>query len=491
MTARRRAIAIAIALTVLVVMAVVVAVRGGGSAERPIGDTRAVTLVDPDGDGVLQRGPGEPLRDRRALGQPAKAGAVLTTIGQLTDAHVRDEESPALIGYLDRLGGPFTSTFRPQEALTTQVLSAGVQALNAARPDAVVETGDLIDNDQRNELDWALGTLDGGTVRPDSGARGYEGAQRASDADPSYYRPDVDPPKLPGLVADAQKPFTAPGLKMPWWGVNGNHDLLVSGEVASTPRLDAVATGDRALVQPPAGLDVPRDETGLLDGVDSLLANGLPGKTVHRTADPRRRELGAAEVNAALRRSNHARGAGPRLNYTIDLGPKVRGIVLDTVHRDRGSGGIVDAPTLAFLRAQLAAAGERWILVFSHQRLSTDEGGDAALALLDADPHVLATVAGHSHRNSISSRRRGGGPGYWQIVTASLVDFPQQVRMLRVREADGGGAVIETWMLDTAHSTLADHARNLAYLDAQGGRPAHDRGTRGDRNVRLWRAAAG
>ena len=58
--------------------------------------------------------------------------------------------------------------------------------------------------------------------------------------------------------------------------------------------------------------------------------------------------------------------------------------------------------------------------------------------------------------------------------------------MLRVRETAGGGTVIETWMLDTAPDPLADIARELAYLDAQGGRPQHEAGTRLDRNVRLF-----
>jgi hypothetical protein len=58
--------------------------------------------------------------------------------------------------------------------------------------------------------------------------------------------------------------------------------------------------------------------------------------------------------------------------------------------------------------------------------------------------------------------------------------------VLRVREAPGGATVLETWMLDTARDPLADTARELAYLDAQGGRPQHEAGARPDRNVRLY-----
>jgi hypothetical protein len=59
------------------------------------------------------------------------------------------------------------------------------------------------------------------------------------------------------------------------------------------------------------------------------------------------------------------------------------------------------------------------------------------------------------------------------------------VRIVRVR-ATGEGAVLETWLIDTAPGRLADTARDLAYLDVQGGRAGGFRGGREDRNVRLF-----
>ena len=54
----------------------------------------------------------------------------------------------------------------------------------------------------------------------------------------------------------------------------------------------------------------------------------------------------------------------------------------------------------------------------------------------------------------------------------------------------GGGVAIQTWMLDHVFpGELGTIARQLSYIDAQGGRPDHFAGTRLDRNVTLYRRA--
>jgi hypothetical protein len=473
----------------LVLGLVVLAGCGGGAASPAArdGSTLAATWRDPDGDGFLSRGPGEPLRDRTDLAPAARAGRTLATLAVLTDVHVRDEESPARVPFLDRLGGPFSSTFRPQETLSAQVLDAAVHSVNAARPDAVLVTGDLIDNAQANELALARAVLDGGVARPDSGAPGYQGVQEASDPDPAYYRPDVDPPRHPGLLNAAQRPFRAVGLRAPWYPVPGNHDLLLAGELARTPSTEAVAVGDERLVQPEAGLDIPHSENALTPQlVDSVLSGGLPGRTVRIAADPGRRELTPDQAIAGLRAASGHGGSGPRMDDAFDVGRDVRVIALDTVRRDVGSGGVLSRGQVSWLRAQLAAPGARRVIVVSHQPLTSVDGGQAALSALDRDPHVAAAIAGDTHHNRVVARHTAAG-GYWLIQTAALADYPQQARVLRLRETAGGGTVLETWMLDTAPAPLADTARELAYLDAQGGRPQHEAGTRLDRNVRLFK----
>ena len=140
--------------TALIVLALLLLASCGG-ADRPAApaaSTLDATLVDGDGDGALEPGPGEPLVDRTELAPAAAQGAVLATVAQITDAHVRDEESPARVPFLDRLGGVFRSTFRPQEAFSTQVLAASVRAVNHFGPDATFVTGDILDSNAGTEL---------------------------------------------------------------------------------------------------------------------------------------------------------------------------------------------------------------------------------------------------------------------------------------------------------------------------------------------------
>lgn len=291
------------------------------------------------------------------------------------------------------------------------------------------------------------------------------------------------------------------GAGVPLYPVLGDHDVLVAGEIVPTELTHSLAVGDRALWDLPRGLSLPPGarSTGLIspDGppdpglVDDLLRRALAGSTVRVPPDPGRRELSLSEVRAGLLAAGgpdvHLRTAD-RLDYVLDLGPRVRLIVLDIVRRGGGSGGLVDRAQPGWLSGQLAAAGERWVVVVSHQPLESSVGGEAVLAVLDRAPRVIAALHGHTHRNEIRPRRTGAG-GYWLISTASLIDFPQQARALRVRATAGGGVAIETWMLDhVLPGSLGTIARELSYLDAGGGRPHGFAGRRADRNAVLYRA---
>jgi len=450
------------------------------------GSTLEQTWIDRDGDGVLERGPGEPFVERTALRPAAEPGEELAVFAQLTDVQLTDEESPARLELLDRLGPPFESAFRLQESLTAQVFAGALRSVGAIEPQALVLTGDLVDNAQRNELDLLLSIMRGGRVDPESGAAGYEGVQAAANPDPFFYRPELDPPRTPGLLARAQQPFDSPGLGVPWYPLVGNHDLLVQGNLVSSPRIAAVATGSRKLVRlSAAAQDAVRDRRLTRAVVERLLARGLPGASQRVSPDAQRLPHTTAEAVARLRAASDAPPGGALLDYVFDIGPSVRGIALDTVRREVGSRGLLRPAQVRWLARELRAARTRWIVVFTSTRLSETEGGGAALAALDGSSRIVAVVSGDKHRNSIEPRRSPGG-GYWLVGTSSLVDYPQQGRAFRLRRA-GAGVVLETWVLDHAPSALGEVSRRLAFLDHQGGRPRGLAGTPGDRNARLYR----
>jgi 3',5'-cyclic AMP phosphodiesterase CpdA len=476
---------------VLVLLVVAAAVAGGVLATRGghawDGSTLQGTWVDPHGAGTLDRGPGEPLLDRTDLAPQSRAVRTIATFVAIGDPEITDPQSPARLEMLDRYGAPFTSAFRPQETLTGQVFAASLATVDALHPSGVVFTGDLINNDQENELDEFLAILRGGRVDPDSGGPGYQGVQTGSNPDPYYYRPSVDPPQYPGLLRQAVQPFSSPGLHVPWYPVVGDHDLLVQGNLVATPATNAIATGSRKLVTlDQAALQLAETEQVKPRLVEALFAHGLPGTWRRVTPDSRRRELAPAQVLARLRRASGVGGHGPLLDYTFPLGHELIGIALDTISRSGTAEGVIRRSQVRWLREQLKAARGRSVMVFSHSALTSSIGGGAALSLLDRDPHVVAAVSGGSHRSAITPRHTPGG-GYWMISTSSLVDYPQQVRAFRLERTANGGLVLQTWMLDPdPGNKLAATSMQLAYLDFQGGRPQHFAGTPTDRNANLY-----
>lgn len=471
---------------------------GTSQAFSESGSTLETTWGDPAGDGQLEVLPGEPLVDRTDLAPRTERGRILGALGHITDAHVMDASSPARVTFLARLGPPFQSTFRPHEALTVQVLAGAVAAMRAFGPDLVVQGGDLVDNDQQNELEQAVAALRGGRVQPGSGPDGYHGVQLESNPDPFYYRPDVDAPRHPGLLREAVKEFKSPGLDRPWLPVLGDHDVLVAGELPPNPLTEHLAVGDRALWTLPQGLSLPpglrAEAVNTPDGpplaglADQFLLQALQGPTVKVPADPRRRQLSVGEAVGSLRSATSPTfGSEDRLDYIHDVGDRLRLIVLDLASREGGSGGRVVPGQIDFLRGALADAGDRWVVFVSHQTLRQSAGGDQLQGVLDESPSVILLLNGHTHQNRIRVRPTATG-GHWELETASLIDWPQQARALRVREThDGAGVAIETWMLDHVFpGSLGRISRELSYLSASGGRPGRFAGQRSDRNAILY-----
>ena len=209
-----------------------------------------------------------------------------------------DEESPARVEMLDRLGPPFTSAFRPQEALSPQVLAAMVPQRQRRPPAGRVR--DRRPDRQRpaeRDGDQATAILRGGRVDPNSGQPGYDGVQAESNPDPLIYRPAVDPPRYPRLLAAgrAAVPLARPARAL----VSPARKPRPAG-AGQRPRhpapRNAVAIGSRKLRHAR-----PRDARGgaRKDGSIRRLVDAAAGARPAGPVDPR---SGRSRAGASCRR---------------------------------------------------------------------------------------------------------------------------------------------------------------------------------------------
>ncbi len=137
---------------------------------------------------LLSLGPGEPYVVRAELAAP-KAGRErrrlsLAYFGQLSDFQLADEESPVRVEFIDQdPSGTARAAWRPQEALQVHEIDQSIRAMNRFLSSPVpqgdgtraqmvnaVMTGDLADNMQRNETEWVVKLIEGGTLDPNSGS---------------------------------------------------------------------------------------------------------------------------------------------------------------------------------------------------------------------------------------------------------------------------------------------------------------------------------
>ena len=305
-----------------------------------------------------------------------------------------------------------------------------------ARMVNAVMTGDLADNMQRNETEWVVQLLEGGTLDPNSGTgrpdrdaparrarrsttrRTTPGVQDYDDyfESAAFYDPDkpigqyANWPAYPGLMDRAQAPFEAEGLKVPSYSLFGNHDGLVQGNEDAVRAVRGHRDRLREAVQPGDAPTSPRPSTRASSrrsrGTSFLVppdanrqfVDKAQFKALHATGTPGRR----ARLRA--RAAGGARGVARRGRVLlVEPLPNVRFIVLDTLSEGgmvaASSDGNIDDPQWKWLEKELDAATERneLIVVFGHHAtgsLTADVADEEASDCTERDEHGHDTNPG-------------------------------------------------------------------------------------------------
>lgn len=102
-------------------------------------------------------------------------------------------------------------------------------------------------------------------------------------------------------------------------------------------------------------------------------------------------------------------------------------------------------------------------------------------------PNVILYLAGDSHDNRVTYYKGKDG-GFWHIITSSLIDYPQQTRLLEiVYDGNGIGSIYSTMVdFNSEKGSLPYLSRSLALADVQYGKIGDDSiGRKEDRNVIL------
>jgi metallophosphoesterase (TIGR03767 family) len=453
---------------------------------------------------------------------PTGQGQALLRLVHLSDAHVVDTVSPARCEWIELLAAdPYWQGLlhmhRPYEALTHWALAAHVERLrrNPLAPwsdqafDLAICTGDCIDNAQANELQTFVRIMAGGRSALSAYGGVHEAGHELGGAAWPFWCPDVGVPDLwkslgypvvPGFVARASAELHSEGLGFAWTSVPGNHDVMRQGTARPNRDIEALAVGDRKALAGPPEFRPADPQTLYVEHPEQFCAGTtrqISASHLRRAVDLR--EWLAAHMQHGAAGYGQAQVRSGKADTLIDT-EHVRIILLDTNHPQGNFEGSIGAAQIEWLEERLAEVEQdgRLAVVASHHgsaSLVNTRGADperllaqALIAALHRHPCVVAWLVGHSHLHRVAAHPHPGGQGggFWEISTASIIDWPSQTRAIEIlRHGDGTLELVCTLLdHDGEAGSLAALHRDLAQRFA-GEAAMHLQGGAGDGTVRL------